>query len=456
MIKTNRFPMPALRSNRDNFSLAYDRASSVRTISKDGRLHVSVSNLSKATVSPYHGTEVPQWKTLGLDPDRTYQFLRDPDELKKAAASFNNLPLLSAHSPVTAANHAPDLVIGATGSDAVFEAPYLKNSLVIWAKDAIEAIESGEQREISCGYYWTPVMEPGVFNGERYDGRMTQLTGSHVALVSEGRAGPDCLVADSKQELQMHKLSRKAALTQGALLIHLAPLMAADAKPDLAPFLVGVTAKNFKASRAAILAGVRRATAGKLAADAVLDLDAVGRMIETLEGVPTEEDDVSPFVPAARTGKPDPAAADADGPLSEEEEALYQALAKRRTAALGQSADEETPDEKAGREAKIRSDAAHKRERDAELAEHAENLAKSDRQDDPNSAAAMDSRRRAATAQQNFATRYPEAASIGQDTFGVQPSPESVRAMDRKAAPTQAKARAFHDRYPDAAKVQKL
>lgn len=257
----------------------------------------------------------------------------------------------------------------------------------------------------------------------------------------------------------MHKLSRKAALVQGALLIHLQPLMAADSKPDLAPFLVGVTAKNFKASRAAILAGVRRATAGKLAADAVLDLDAVGRMIETLEGVnPAEEDDVSPFVPAARTSEPDPVAADED-PLAKIKEFLKGKISDEDLAQLDGlygapiAEDEETPEEKAAREAKIRSDARSNLESmqnargGADVTERAERAKGAE-------AIAQDQRRR--TAESNFAERYPEAARIGQDPYGKQPAREPVRAMDRKAAPTQAKARAFHDRYPDAAKVQKL
>jgi hypothetical protein len=107
--------------------LAFDRAS-VRTFDRDGRLHVEVTNISKAAVNPYIGREIPDYKALGLDPDRIYKLLRDPDEIAKAAATFNNIPLLSRHKPVTADDHNPDIVIGSTGTDAVFEAPYLRNS----------------------------------------------------------------------------------------------------------------------------------------------------------------------------------------------------------------------------------------------------------------------------------------------------------------------------------------
>lgn len=176
-------------------TLALDRAS-VRSYDADGRLHVAVANISKATVNPYVGREIPGWQELGLDPDRVYQLLRAPDELKKAAPTFNNLPLLSQHEPVSASDHKPALVIGATGSDAEFNAPYLQNSLVIWAADGVASVEAETRRELSCAYRYRPDMTPGTFEGTAYDGVMRDIVGNHVALVKEGRAGADVVVGD--------------------------------------------------------------------------------------------------------------------------------------------------------------------------------------------------------------------------------------------------------------------
>jgi hypothetical protein len=199
--------------------LALDR-STVRSVDEDGRLHVAVTNISKANVCPYYGHEIPDADRLGLDRDRVYYLLRDPAELEKAAASFNSLPLLNVHVPVSADDHRPDIVVGATGTDAEFVAPYLRNSLVVWARDAIEAIESGEQRELSCAYRYVPVMEPGTYQGVRYDGRMTEIRGNHVALVPHGRAGSDVVVGDSKlkENLMARKApNKKAAMVKGAI-----------------------------------------------------------------------------------------------------------------------------------------------------------------------------------------------------------------------------------------------
>jgi hypothetical protein len=41
-------------------------------------------------------------------------------------------------------------------------------------------------------------MQPGVYEGQHFDGIMTEIRGNHVALVRDGRAGGDVLVADSQ------------------------------------------------------------------------------------------------------------------------------------------------------------------------------------------------------------------------------------------------------------------
>lgn len=222
--------------------LAFDRSS--RTIDADGRLHVAVSNISKAVVSPYYGREVPGYKELGLDADKIYQLLRDPDELLKGADSFNNLPLLIKHVPVSADDPKKELVVGSTGTDAEFTKPFLRNSLVVWDAAAIAGIESGEQTELSCAYYYKPDMTPGEYDGVKYDGVMRDIVANHVALVELGRCGRDVMVSDAdpfdpsltenkpmtKEELlaAVQKLAQDAAIDQKEL----AKMLAADADPD--------------------------------------------------------------------------------------------------------------------------------------------------------------------------------------------------------------------------------
>jgi len=176
-------------------NIALDR--SARTVDADGRLHIDKSHISKANVCPYYGREIPGYDALGLDPDKVYQLLRDPAELEKGAATFARLPILSEHVPISADEPRQDLIVGAIGSDVAFNAPYLDADLSIWDSRAIAGIETDKIKELSCAYRYVPVMEPGEFDGIQYDGRMTEIQGNHLALVTIGRAGSDVVVADS-------------------------------------------------------------------------------------------------------------------------------------------------------------------------------------------------------------------------------------------------------------------
>lgn len=196
----------------DTITIALDR--SVRRLDIDGRLHVELTNISKATVNPYYGREIPGAQELGLKPDTIYQVFRDPEALAKAAATFNNVPLLDEHVIVSADDPKKNNIVGSTGTDAEFNGEYLRNSLVIWDRDAIARIESGEQKEISCAYRYVAVKESGSYKGLTFDLKMMNIQANHVALVREGRAGPDVVVADGKLgdvKMKFHPVKAKLA-----------------------------------------------------------------------------------------------------------------------------------------------------------------------------------------------------------------------------------------------------
>ncbi|EMW7738265.1 DUF2213 domain-containing protein [Yersinia enterocolitica] len=208
--------------------LAFDRAS-VRTYDVDGRLHVAVSPITKANICAYYGSEIPNSQALGLEPGRRYYLLRHPEELEKAASSFNNLPILDKHVYVKASNPQKKNIVGTTGSEAAFDGKYLKNSLTIWDDSAIAGIETEIQDEISSSYHYRADMTPGVFENEKYDGVMRDIIGNHVALVETGRAGSDVVVFDS-QPLELKMSKRKEAAIRSAL----KPVLAQDADIDAA------------------------------------------------------------------------------------------------------------------------------------------------------------------------------------------------------------------------------
>lgn len=267
--------------------IALDRAT-IRAKDADGRLHVGLNPISKANICEYFGSEIPNHVALGLDPGKKYRLWRHPDELAKAVATFNRLPILREHIPVSAEAPATDLIIGTTGSDAEFDGEFLNNSLAFWDQTAIDDIERDKARQLSSAYRYVADMTPGVTEGLQYDGIMRDIEGNHVALVPEGRAGPDVIVGDSKPETRVVLMTKTALRMHGALAALLDPMLAQDASPKVAPLLVGVTAQNFKAKRKAVLAGV----AG-LAQDA--NIDEVGDVLDKIAELGKEvmEEEVS-------------------------------------------------------------------------------------------------------------------------------------------------------------------
>ncbi len=256
---------------------AFDR--SARMIDADGRLHVERTHISKAAVNPYYGKEIPGYEQLGLQGDKVYYLLRDPVELERGAHTFARLPVLSKHVPVTVDDPQPDLVVGAIGSNVEFNSPYLDADISVWDASAIAGIESGQVRELSCAYRYDPVMEPGEFNGTKYDGRMTNIRGNHLALVEVGRAGSDVYVADQnpfKKESPAMKMSKLGKALIAALGMA-SPKLAQD---SALPALVGdADRKNFKKDEV---------KAKLLALDSDLDPQQLDNVIDALLGVEQE------------------------------------------------------------------------------------------------------------------------------------------------------------------------
>lgn len=241
-----------------------------RRIDIDGRLHVTGSHISKATVNPYYGYEIPDCESLGLDPDKVYQLLRDPDELEKSAPTFARLPILKEHVPTKASDHKGDLVIGAIGSDVKFNPPYLDADLCFWTDGSIAGIEADKIRELSCCYHYVPIMEPGEYQGQKYDGRMTQIQGNHLALVESGRAGSDVLVADSNP-FNFKEITMKMTKLGKALFAGLSALSPKLAQDSAVPAIVGNAKRGVdaKAMKEKLLALDAEIDAGKL--DDILD-----------------------------------------------------------------------------------------------------------------------------------------------------------------------------------------
>jgi 8-oxo-dGTP pyrophosphatase MutT (NUDIX family) len=315
--------------------LAFDKGS-VRTYDHDGRLHIALTHISKANVCPYRGDEIPEYQSLGLDPKRIYMLLRDPEEIKKAVTTANLIPVLNEHVPVSPIDPKQKNVVGYTGTDAAFNAPYLDNSMVISVQESIRNIENGTEQELSSAYYYRADMTPGTYEGAQFDGVMRDIKFNHVALVSAGRAGPDVMVGDAANRCvfkstgasKMGKsLSKKAVMAKGALMA----VLAADSAIDLNTILAGVKKSNWLAKKPGIVAAIKPL----LAADA--DIADIVQLLDKLDGESNDDDNVG-------MDEPDPKCeailSMLRGKISDEDLAQVQAALSAPAAAPAAAADE--------------------------------------------------------------------------------------------------------------------
>lgn len=202
--------------------IVYDKNvfGSNREIDSNGFLRVSDCNITRVQVAGYLGKEIPNYKEFELEPDKIYYVLRPEAELKKAVETFNNLPLTRKHIEIDVDNVPKEDIVGSLGDSAVYEDGFIKNSLIVYDQKYIDRIQNGKQKELSCGYRYTPVRQSGEFEGQHYDFVMTDIVGNHVALVKEGRAGHDVVVSDSIEALKesIMNLFKKKELVEDAKL----------------------------------------------------------------------------------------------------------------------------------------------------------------------------------------------------------------------------------------------
>lgn len=122
------------------------------------------------------------------DPDKIVNVERTDDEVfsDKAMASFENKAVCIEHPDhdVNAENH-NELAVGFVRDIHKGEdngKPVMMGTLVITDKDAVEAVESGEYKELSCGYDCD-------IDDDDDNPQQRNIRGNHVALCKHGRAG---------------------------------------------------------------------------------------------------------------------------------------------------------------------------------------------------------------------------------------------------------------------------
>lgn len=127
---------------------------------------------------------------------------------------FSDLTIRSARSkavtdghpnePVTLANHS-QYAKGLSHTDSRVENGMLMVSLTVTDAALIERIITGDQREISIGFLSDVVSESGSYKDGAYEYVQRNIDINHIAIVEEGRAGPEVSIRNDSAAWQIEK-----------------------------------------------------------------------------------------------------------------------------------------------------------------------------------------------------------------------------------------------------------
>lgn len=175
----------------------FDRSELSRPVKTDAGFLRAEAYLTRAGVFEY------------VQPDGSVRReLRPPEEVFRddSLDTLKAVPLTLDHpdEPVTSKN-VRDLAVGTIGTDIWPERSYVRGTVVVMDEAAIKAAESGQKKELSCGYNCELEMTAGEWEGQRFDAIQRNIRYNHVALVEAGRAGPEVgLRLDSQDAVAKH------------------------------------------------------------------------------------------------------------------------------------------------------------------------------------------------------------------------------------------------------------
>lgn len=170
----------------------------MKKVDANGFWHIEDNPISKEGIYPYYGRQI----SPELEPDKIYKVFRPREELRKAADTFKNVPILNDHTMV-GKDFTPmdDLKEHGVLGEKVYEKDGTLYSNIVVRTDELKNLITNGKKELSMGYQCQYDLTPGIWHGQKYDAVQRDLIGNHVALVNNGRMGHDVRVMDSKDAI---------------------------------------------------------------------------------------------------------------------------------------------------------------------------------------------------------------------------------------------------------------
>ena len=162
-------------------------------------IEIKDNPISKIGVFPYSGRAVGD-----EDKDRIFQVFRPEEELSSedTIESFKLQPWINDHPDGKllgegAGYEAPEDkgVDGVIGETVYYKDGTLYGNIKAFTNSLKKYIKNGKI-ELSAGFRCLYEKQAGTFNGQAYDYIQRSIRGNHLALVDQGRMGPDVAVLD--------------------------------------------------------------------------------------------------------------------------------------------------------------------------------------------------------------------------------------------------------------------
>ncbi|AZD85001.1 hypothetical protein C4K14_2167 [Pseudomonas chlororaphis subsp. aureofaciens] len=282
---------------------------SKRIIDHNGWLEVPDNPISKVGVFDYLGSEIG-----APDPNKIYKVYRPAEELSdpECISSFRLLPFVNDHEflgseDLGAMPAERKGIQGVIGERLYFADPFLRGNIKVLSTAAQGLIDSGKI-DLSPGYRCKYEFTPGVFEGQRYDAVQRCIRGNHLALVDEGRTGPDVAVQDHIMKITIDSAE-------------LLPMADENKTPESGDNLAQIKA---------LLEQLKPLLASQAEANALL-----AEMGLTPPAEPAVDEDPEPIAPAAdEDPEPAPAPAADEDPIATDEDPELKAADKAILKAL--------------------------------------------------------------------------------------------------------------------------
>ena len=169
-----------------------------REYDTNGWFEVKDNPLSKTGIFQYSGGSI----SPECEQDKIYNVYRPAEELstEECINSFKLLPWIDNHVMLGSEDEGltpaeSKGIQGVIGEDVYFDGEYLKGNIKVFS-EAMSSLIANGKKELSCGYRCRYEYAPGTYDGVAYDYVQREIRGNHLALVENGRMGPDVAVLD--------------------------------------------------------------------------------------------------------------------------------------------------------------------------------------------------------------------------------------------------------------------